>query len=262
MNSIILRKKIILLSLIMISLCFFNSLFAQSDKEPFSVLKIGIKGYGGFAVKNELNKMSETWLKNAAKASNMNLETEPAGRPINFQYGYQPFFIIRPVRFLQIGIKTDFDFIYKIKSVYKNDIVQEDYQMNIRIKSYMPGAFAYFTFDKIELGGGILYSYTNVNFTDDFFGYYDEWNGKNTGYEVSLGVSSAEEKKFGITSCFRYRGLNINKFKDSFNRNITYSNTQKDFSLKISGFLIDFGLYYKFISIKKNKPKEDNKKNN
>ena len=103
------------------------------------------------------------------------------------------------------------------------------------------------------MGGGIFYSYTSICGNDNFFGYSDTWFGKNKGYELGMGFSTSREKHFGYTMRIKYRDLLVSDLKDSFNRYVVYTDTRENISLKMSGFIIEMGLYYQFIKIGKGK---------
>ena len=177
-------------SIFFLLLC--SPLFAQ--KPSFHLLKFGVKGLGGVTSANHLNRLTENWLQNTAEASNIELLGEEVNQlPFNIEVGYQPFFITRPVRLLQIGVKMDHSFS-RMSAKFSNGFTNQGYELNINSESYIPGAFAYLTLGKLELGAGMIYAHTSVNINDDFFGYQDTWYGKNRGYEVSLGFSTNQEK--------------------------------------------------------------------
>ncbi|MCK9618030.1 MAG: hypothetical protein M0R21_09380 [Lentimicrobiaceae bacterium] len=226
------------------------SLFAQ--EKPYNLIKFGVKGFGGITDTCYLNTMVTDWFNKVVDASNAELQSDPVTLPFNIEYGYQPFIIIRPLRLLQIGVKMDYAFS-SLTVQFQNQLINQNYELNIKKKSYNPGVFAYLTLGKMELGGGLFRSYTYLDITDDFFGYKDKWYGTNTGYELSLGFSSSREKHVGFTMGIRYRDLLINEFEDNLKRKITYSDNQENISLNMSGFFIEMGLYFQFVKIKKQK---------
>lgn len=227
-----------------------NRILAQ-DK-PFNLIKFGIKGFGGITETCYLNTMTNDWFENVVAASNTELLSEPVTLPFNIIYGFQPFVIIRPIRYIQFGVKMDYGFS-NLTAQFQNQLVNQNYELNIKTKSYMPGVFAYITLGKIELGGGFFSSYTYIDVNDDFFGYRDKWYGLNTSYELSLGFSTSHEKHVGFTMAIKYRDLFINDFEDNLNRKITYSNSQENMSLDMSGIILEMGLYFQFVKMKKQK---------
>lgn len=245
-NKRAMRNKFILVILLSTFLC---TTYSFGQKPTFNLIKLGVKGFCGITAKNNLNNISSDWLDKVVEVSHAELSGEPISIPFNIEYGYQPFLLIRPLRLLQIGCKMDFSYS-NLTAKFENQFINQDYQFNVKTRSYLPGIFAYLTLGKFELGGGLFQSYTNIYINDNFFGYQDTWYGSNTGYEISIGFSTTKEKLVGFTMDIRYRGLIVNSLKDSFNRNVTYT-TQDNFSLNMSGFIIDMGLYFQFIKLKK-----------
>jgi hypothetical protein len=224
-----------------------------AQDKPFNLIKFGIKGFGGITETCYLNTMTNEWLERVVDASNAELQNEPVTLPFNIEYGFQPFVIIRPFRLLQIGIKMDYSFS-NLAAKFQNPLLSnQNYKLNFKMKSYIPGVFAYLTLGKMELGGGLFRSYTYIDVNDDFFGYEDKWYGANTGYELNLGFSSSREKHIGFTMGIKYRGLLINDFEDNLKRKITYSDNQKSMTINMSGFFIEMGIYFQFVKIKKQK---------
>lgn len=217
-----------------------------SPKKPYSFLKFGIKGYSGIIDTCHINTMVNKWIEDVVVASDAELENEPTFLPFNVEYGYQPFIIIRPARFLQIGVKMDYAFSNVIGK-FENPLMVKDYEFNFEMKSYVPCIFSYLTLGKLELGGGIFHAYTHIDANDNFFGYKDTWFGNNTGYEVNIGYSSSMENILGFTMGIRYRDLLIKSLEDNYNRKITFSETHKNLSLKMSGFFFEMGFYFQFI---------------
>jgi hypothetical protein len=232
-------------------LFFATGIFSQ-DKS-YNLLKFGVKGFGGLTDETYLNTMSTDWFDMAVEVSGAELMNEPITLPINIEYGFQPFIIIHPIRQIQIGLKMDYA-SSSLTSQFQNPLLNsENYKLNIKTKSYIPGIFTYITLGKLELGGGIFQSFTYVNVNDDFFGYQDKWYGTNTGYELSLGFSTSLQRHFGYTMSIKYRDLIINNLKDNLNRDITYSDNNERISLNMSGLIVEMGIYFQFIKIKKQK---------
>jgi hypothetical protein len=224
--------------------------FAQ--EKPYNLIKFGVKGFGGITDTCHLNTMVNEWFQKVVDASNAELLSEPVTLPFNIGYGYQPFFIIRPLRFLQIGVKVDYSFS-NLSAKFQNPLSSQNYELNIKMKSYNPGIFTYLTLGKMELGGGLFRSYTFIDVNDAFFGYQDKWYGTNTGYELSLGFTSNSEKNVGFTMAIKYRDLLIDDFEDNYKRKITYSDNQENMSLDMSGFILEMGVYFQFVKLKKQK---------
>ena len=224
---------------------FLGQLYCQ--KPPFNLLKVGVNGFAAFTDTTYMNSMASNWIDQVAEASNAELSGEKKTLPINIEYGFQPFFIVHPVRYLQVGIKVDFGYS-SLVSKFENPLTQ-NYSLSIKLKSYSPGIFAYLTLGKFELGGGVFETYVRYNVNDNFFGYNDTWYGNNTGYEVGLGFSSAKENLVGFTMSFKYRHLFIKELHDSYGRNVTFSSNQENLSIKMSGFVIDMGIYFQFIKL-------------
>ena len=195
--------------------------------------------------------MSSKWLDQVAEASNAEVSGKKQTLPISMEYGFQPFLIVRPLRYLQVGMKVDIGYSSHL-SKFANPMTQ-DYSLSIKLKSYSPGIFAYLTLGNFELGGGVFETYVRYHVNDNFFGYNDTWYGNNTGYEVGLGFSSAKEKLFGFTMSLKYRHLFIKELHDSFGRNLTFSSNQENLSIKMSGIVIDMGIYFQFIKLMKKK---------
>ncbi len=237
--------------IIFLILLLSGSRVLAQDK-PFNLIKFGIKGFGGMTETCYLNTMTNDWFESVVDASNAELQSEPVTLPFNIEYGFQPFVIIRPFRLLQIGVKMDYAFS-NLTAQFQNQLVNQNYELKIKTKSYMPGVFAYITLGKMELGGGFFSSYTNVDVNDDFFGYRDKWYGTNTGYELSLGFSTSHEKRVGFTMAIKYRDLFIDDFEDNLNRKITYSNSQENMSLDMSSIILEIGFYFQFVQMKKQK---------
>jgi len=238
------EKNIAILTLFLIFLFYTPSLFAQVGS--FNLIKFGLKGSGGFTESNHLNSMTDNWIGMVAEASNIDIRGDALSLPFNIDYGYQPFIIIRPLHFLQIGIKIDFNFS-ALTATFKNPISKQDFTLDIKTKSYMPGIYSYLTWADLELGIGILHSYSNIQVKDTFFGYDDTWFGTNTGYEISLGYSSTSSDYFGYSMSVKYRGLHITDFKDRLNRKVTYSDKVGNMSVYMSGFFVEMGFYLQFI---------------
>ena len=247
-------KQIEMMMKIVVALTLFlnfficdNCLFAQET--PYNLIKFGIMGYGAITDTSHINSMANDWIYKVVEESNAEVSSEPKLLPFNIEYGFQPFILIRPIKFLQIGVKMDFAYS-KLVSKFQNPLFRQNYELNINMKSYIPGVFSYLTLGKFELGGGVIRSFTNVKINDGFFGYKDTWYGKNTGYELSLGRSTSLERHVGFTISVKYRSLFINEIKDTLNRIVVYSGTRENLSLDMSGFMIDMGLYFQFIKIK------------
>ncbi len=240
-------KKISILTLLLTFLSYNNFLLAQ--EESFNLIKFGIKGYGGLLENNQLNTMANNWIDKVAEESNVEFIGDPITLPFNIEYGYQPFVIIRPYNFLQIGIKMNFAFS-KLNSKFQNPLIKQSYELDININSYMPGIYTYLTLTNLEFGGGIFHAYTNVHVNDNFFGYQDAWYGSKTGFELSFGYSNDLKEYIGFTFNIKYRDLLINEFRDKLNRIVSFSNKQKNMSLNMSGFIVEMGLYFQFIKIK------------
>ena len=241
-------RKIVSLIIMLTFLTSGYSLFAQ--EKSFNLIKIGVKGFGGITDTCYLNSIVNEWIYMVVDVSNAELQGEPITLPFNIEYGYQPFIIIHPIKFLQIGVKMDF--VYSnILSKFENPLLNDNYELQIKMKSYMPSVFTYLTLGKFELGGGIIQSFTSIQVKDNFFGYNDKWYGNNTGYELSLGFSTSQKKRFGFTMSIKYRGLFINEFNDNLNRKVIFSNNHENLSIDMSGFSLEMGLYFQFIKLKK-----------
>ena len=242
-------KKILILAIVI--LCTANWTYSQ-DK-PYKLLKFGVKGFGGFTDTTYLNTLTTNWLNMVVEASGAELMYETIVIPINVEYGFQPFLIIRPIRQIQIGIKMDYA-LSNLTSQFQNPLIDDQtYRLSINTKSYIPGIFAYLTLGKFELGGGLLQSYTFIDLSDDFFGYQDTWYGSNTGYELSLGFSTSRERHVGFTMSLRYRDLLIGSFTDNLNRDISYSNRSEQMPVNMSGLIIDMGIYFQFVGLRKHR---------
>lgn len=239
-------KKIVFFILFLMCLLSVDYLFAQ--EKPFNLIKFGVKGFGGITYTCYLNSMSNEWMEKVVHESNAEFEGEPVSLPFNIEYGYQPFIIIQPIRFIQFGIKMDYAYS-RLKGKFDNPLIKQNYELNIKTESCIPGIFANLLLGQFEFGGGIIYSYTSIDLNDDFFGYKDTWVGKNTGYELSFGFSSSTQNRFGYIMGIKYRNLIASDLKDNLNRKITYSNTQENLSLNMSGFVIEAGLYFQFIKM-------------
>jgi hypothetical protein len=227
-----------------------NSRILVAQEKPYNFIKFGIRGTGGITDTSYLNSMVNEWYESVVDASNAELQGELIALPVNVEYGYQPFVLIRPLRFIQIGAKMDYTFS-SLSGKFQNPITNEKYELSFRAKSYIPSLFAVLALGKLEAGGGVFRSYTNIQVNDNFFGYSDSWFGTNTGYELSLGFSSTSKKHVGFTMGIKYRDLFIESFSDSLNRRITYTNSTEDMSLGMSGFIFELGLYFQFIKINK-----------
>jgi hypothetical protein len=243
-------RKLVVFIIFLIFLLITGRISAQ--EKPYNLIKFGIKGFGGITDTSHLNILINDWFENVVEISDAELESEPFTLPFNMQYGFQPFVIIRPIRVLQFGVKMDYAFS-NLTAKFENQLINQNYELNIKTNSYMPGVFAFLTLGKMELGGGLFSSYTYVNVNDDFYGYQDKWHGTNTGYEISLGFSTTREKSAGFTMTIKYRDLFIDDFEDNLNRKITYSNSQENMSLNMSGIILEMGLYFQFIKMKKQK---------
>lgn len=242
-------KKTFILTIVFLFLA--NGVHSQ-DK-PYNLVKFGIKAFGGVTEKTYINTISTNWFNKVVDASGAELLNEPYTLPANIQYGFQPFVIVRPLRQIQIGFKMDYA-LSNLSSEFQNSLLSDlYYKLDINTKLYIPGVFTYLTLGKMEIGGGIFHSYTTINLKDDFFGYQAEWNGSNTGYELSLGFSSTHEKYFGYTIAMKYRDLFLNNLKDNLNREISYADNNESMSLNMSGIFIEVGIYFQFVTLKKQK---------
>jgi len=240
-------KKILIITFLVLG--FYDQMYSQ--KPPFNLIKVGINGFAAFTDTSYLNSLSSNWIDQVAEASNAEVTSETKPLPINLEYGFQPFFIVHPVRYLQVGIKVDIGYSTHLTK-FENPLTQ-NYSLSVKLRSYSPGVFAYLTFGKFEIGGGVFETYVQYHINDNFFGYNDTWYGNNTGYEVGLGFSSAKEKLVGFTMSVKYRHLFIKELHDSFGRNVTFSSSQENLSLKMSGIVIDMGIYFQFIKLMKKK---------
>jgi hypothetical protein len=235
-----------------IAVLILNTGNLAAQEKPFHLLKFGVKGFGGITDTCYLNTMINNWFDNVVSASNADLENEQFTLPFNIEYGFQPFFIVQPVKYLQIGLKLDCSFS-DLAAKFQNPLTSQNYELNIKMESFNPGVFANLTFGKIEMGGGIFKSYTNIEVNDSFYGYKDTWRGSNTGYELSLGFSSTRERRAGFTMAIKYHDLFIDDFEDTMNRKITYTGTQEKMSVNRPGFFLEIGFYFQFINMKKQK---------
>ena len=235
-----------------IAVLILNTVNLSALEKPFHLLKFGVKGFGGITDTCYLNTMISSWLDKVVSVSNTDLENEPVTLPFNIEYGFQPFFIVQPIKLLQIGLKVDCSFS-NLAAKFQNPMTSQNYELGIKMESFNPGVFAYLTLGKIELGGGVFQSYTNIEVNDSFYGYKDTWHGSNTGYEFSLGYSSTREKRAGFTMAIKYRDLFIDDFEDNMNRKVTYSDTYEKMSVNMSGFILEMGFYFQFINMKKQK---------
>lgn len=241
------------LNILIVALLFIGNNWVQAQDKTYNLIKIGIKGFAGGTEKTYLNTMSSKWIEGVADASGAELMNEPTTLPFSIEYGFQPFIIIQPIRQIQIGLKMDYA-LSNLSSEFQNSLLSDlNYKLDINTKSYIPGVFTYLTVGKMKIGGGVLHSYTTINLNDKFFGYQAEWNGSNTGYELSLGFSSTHEKYFGYTIAIKYRNLFLNNLKDNLNREISYSDNNESMSLNMSGFFIEAGIYFQFVKLKKQK---------
>lgn len=240
-------KTIVVLSLFLNLFICDDRLFAQ--KAPYNLIEFGFMGYGAITDTSHINSMANDWIHRVVEESSAEISGEPSSLPFNIEYGYQPSIIIHPIQLLQIGVKMDFAYS-RLVSKFQNPLFHQNYELNINMKSYIPGIFSYITLGKFELGGGVIRSFTNVQINDDFFGYNDTWHGKNTGYELNLGYSTSQENHVGFTMGVKYRSLFVNEIKDTLNRKVVYSGTKNNLSLNMSGFMINMGLYFQFIKIK------------
>jgi len=234
-----------------LSVCFLlllsaNNMFAQ--EKPYKLIKFGIKGFGGVTDTTYLNTMVIDWFDKVLYASNAEYISEPVFLPFNIEYGYQPFFVVQPLNFLQLGVKADYSFSH-LKGIFQNKTFNQDYELNIKSKSYIPGIYAILALGKLELGGGLFRAYTQIELIDGFFGYNGTWHGQNAGYELSLGFSTTKIKSLGFTMSLRYRDLVINELKDELNRKVTWSNSYDNMSLNMTGLFIEMGLYLQLIKI-------------
>lgn len=228
------------------------NIISTAQENVYNLLKFGLKGNTALTNSNHLNYMSNDWIDDVADISNTELTRGPLSLPFNIEYGFQPFFIIRPIKPLQLGAKMDFAYS-NLLAKFENSLFCEDYQLKINTKSSIPGVFVYLVLEKFEIGGGVIQSFTRIKINDDFFGYNDRWYGENTGYEISLGFSSSnsKEKHFGFTMNCKYRGLKINNFEDTYKRQVIQSDTQENLSVNMSGFVFEIGLYLQFIKLQK-----------
>ena len=222
------------------------------QKSPYNLLKFGIKGTVGITDSTYLNKMANTWIDRVVEESNAELLGDPVTFPFNIEYGYQPFLIVRPLKFLQIGAKIDMTYS-NLVAQFQNPLITRNYEMRVKTQSYSPGMYSYLSLGNLEFGGGIFRSYTTIHVDDNFFGYYDKWHSSNTGYELSLGFSSSSEKHVGFTMSVRYRNLLVNKFNDSMNRTVSYWVTNENLSVDMTGFFLDMGLYIQLVTLNKNR---------
>ncbi len=241
--------KIILLTII---ICNWNIVSGQKE---YNLLKIGIKGSGGVSWCKNLTNSYDKWIDDWESTTNMQIVNRNILFPIIWDYGFQPYLTITPVRYLQIGGKMD----YLYSSHYYNSKFG-DTLLKVKIKTYMPCAYLLLTLGKFELGGGLIFGYTSVHWKDDFFGYNDYWQGKRLGYEISMGFSFPLDKKkhFGIGFDMIYRHINFNKLTDGYERTLKVENTNDNYSVNMSGILLNLGIYYHFITINKKKNEDKN----
>jgi hypothetical protein len=216
------RRHITILITLLMPLVCSRGLMAQD--QPINLIRVGIKAMGGATDTSYLSQMTKIWIHDVAEASNTQLQNEPVSLPLNLEYGYQPFLIIRPWRFLRIGLKMDCAYSGSTAK-FKNQLTNQDYSLRIRNISYIPGVFAGYVYDKWELGAGVIRAYTSVKLNDGFFGYHDTWHGKNSGWELMLGRSSVREKPVGYSITIKYRALKIPEFKDTYNRQVAFADT-------------------------------------
>jgi hypothetical protein len=226
--------------------CCNFALFAQ--RSPYNIINIGASGCVGFTDTNFLNTLTYRWNDRVMQSGDFENEYMPIVSGVNMEYGYQPFIKIQPTSFLQLAFKVDIAYS-NIKSNLKDQLNEQEYELNLKLRSYIPGAFAYLTLGKFELGGGVIYSFTNINVNDDFFGYNDKWHGENLGYEAGFGFSNARDKLVSFSLTFKYRGLFIEDLYDKYGRKIGNSDAWTDTSLKMSGLLIQMSLGLRFIEI-------------
>jgi hypothetical protein len=224
----------------------------SAKTKPYNLIKFGVKGYAGIIDTCYLNSLGMEWTYKVIEESNLELLVEPITLPFNIQYGYEPFLIIRPIPFLQVGVKVDY-LISGVAAMVMNTTINQNYLLNINIKSYNPCVFANLSLGNLELGGGLFKSYTNIGFKDDFYGYQDKWYGSSAGWEFNAAFSSSKERLIGFTFGVRYRDLFISEFKDQLNRDVTFSKTNDKFSLDLSGFTIETGIFIQLIKLGRHK---------
>lgn len=234
---------------------FDKSCLGQSDQ--IKLLKIGINGVGGIIFSSQLNTLKTSWTDMVVEESNFEAEGNTLSIPLRFEYGFQPYLSIHPIKLLQVGIKMDFTYSSS-KSKFENSIINETFELKFKRKTYIPGVYALLTLNKFEIGAALIQSYNEMQVTDDFFGYNDTWYGKNLGYEVSVGFTTSHQNLMGFNMSIKYRGLKINELEDSLNRKVTYNDTQENLSLNLSGIIINVGLYFQFMELKKRKNEESN----
>lgn len=258
-KTLIEQQVIIVTIFILITLIqgIFYSNISIAQPTEHKLLKAGIKGTVGFTFSNDLNTLKTNWIDMVAEESNVEIEGNLISVPLNFEYGFQPYLSVHPIKLLQVGIKMDFAYSSQ-KSTFENPIINETYELKFKTKSYIPGVFACLTLGKFEIGAAVIQSYNNIFVNDDFLGYNDTWYGKNMGYEFSLGFSTSHNKLLGFTTSIKYRGLKINEFEDTLNRKVVYNDTEENLSLNMSGIIINAGLYFQFINLKKKVNEESN----
>jgi hypothetical protein len=219
----------------------------HAQESAHNLIQVGIKGIAGVSKITEINDFAVKWIDNIETATNVSITNKPSVVPYNFEYGFQPYLTIRPLRFFQAGIKMDYA-ISPLKVKLQNEL-------NLKLTSFIPGVYASLRFGNFEIGGGLLHSFTRVNIKDDFLGYYDSWNGKNYGYEVNMGIISPKGRYFGYTMNISYRSLFINELTDNYKRTVTHSDSNQNFKLDLTGVVLNLGIYLNFINIGKCKPK-------
>jgi hypothetical protein len=233
---------------VLVFLCWGS--IASAQNRAFNLVRLGVKGLGGMADTCYLNSMINEWIERTVDASGAKMEGEPVTLPFNIEYGFEPFVAIQPLQFLQLGVKIDFVYS-RLTGKTNNPLTKQDYELAFRRRSYIPGLYANLVFGQLELGAGILYSYTSIDVDDSFFGYRGTWSGEKVGYELALGFFSSSKSQFGYTMSLKYRSLVVDEFRDDLNRRVSYAGTQRGLSLDMSGFVIEAGVYFQFVEMGK-----------
>jgi|GEM_PF-3638950 len=230
---------------IILTCLIFNDIASYAQKDTCrSFIRIGIKGTMGGAKINEINDLATRWMDAIENTTNIQI-TRPTMLPVNIEYGGQAYISMMPLKFLQIGAKLDYTMApLEVK-------VQNSLKLNV--VSFIPETYILLTFGKFETGGGLLYSFTNIKVKDDFFGYNDNWYGKNLGYEFTIGFTSGLQKTIGYSFHVSYRSLIVDNVNDSFKRTMAITDSQKNPIFDLTGVSINAGIYLNLFKIRRKK---------
>ena len=223
---------------ILSSLLFFA---ISNGEDRIEFFRLGINGATGLTSITDLNSIADTWLKardDSSSSEMMQVSHEGAEMPINYEYGFQPFITITLWNLWQIGLKYDYlqsPHIYN--SLFKDTI-------KVQIDAHVPSLFTGLHLGSFEIGGGILYAVSTVNWDDNFFGYSSKWAASGWGYEFKIGAAPRFGGYVGMNISAGYRGLILKSVCDNAGREIFFTDTGKPLKLNMSGLVINLGLYF------------------